>query len=220
MIETRIMSEIMSKVKLDLQRKDDVQLRIFAKEHAAAMVGNVNYPSPVPSLAVFDAASNSYAEKLDEISAMETALQTLRAERNVLRVSLVGNLNSRGSYVDEASGGDTAKILSAAFAIQADATTTTSMEKPYEVSATMGDNPGEIDLSCHAVPKAKSYLIEMRDHSDTAMPGAWQQMKVSTRSSATIGGLISGTRHAFRIRALGPNDLESPWSDEAICMAP
>ena len=210
----------MSKVKLDLQRKDYVQLLIFAKDHAAAMVGNVNYGFPVPDSVIFDAASNSYAAKLDEISAVETALQTLRAERDSLRVSLEGNLNSRGIYVNEASGGDMAKILSAAFAIQADATQTTSMEKPYEVSATMGDNPGEIDLGCHAMAKAKSYLIERRDHSDTATPGSWVQVKVSTRSSATIGGLVSGTRHAFRIRALGPNELESPWSDEAICMAP
>ena len=213
-------SKFMSKVKLDLQRKDFVQLLIFTKDHAAAMVGNVNYTNPVPSPAIFDAASDRYSAKLDQISATETILQTLRAERDGLRVALEGNLNSRGIYVDEASGGDTAKILSAAFAIQADATSTTSMEKPYEVSATMGDNPGEIDLSCHAMPKAKSYLVERRDHSDTATPGAWVQVKVSTRSSATIGGLISGTRHAFRMRALGPNDLESPWSDEAICMAP
>jgi glutamate synthase domain-containing protein 2 len=210
----------MSKVKLDLQRKDHIQLSIFAKEHTAAMVGNINYINPVPSSAIFDAASDNYAEKQDKISATETILQTLRAERDGLRVSLEGNLNSRGIYVDEASGGDTAKILSAAFAIQADATPTTSMEKPYEVSATMGDNPGEIDLSCHAMPKAKSYLIERRDHSDTATPGVWVQVKVSTRSSATIPGLSSGAKHAFRIRALGPNDLESPWSDEAICMAP
>ena len=38
--------------------------------------------------------------------------------------------------------------------------------------------------------------------------------------SATLTGLTSGTKYAFRIRVLGPNDLESPWSDEVICMAP
>ena len=101
----------MSKVKLDLQRKDYVQLLIFAKDHAAAMVGNVNYGFPVPDSVIFDAASNSYAAKLDEISATETALQKLRAERDGLRMSLEGNLNSRGTYVNEASGGDMAKIV-------------------------------------------------------------------------------------------------------------
>lgn len=122
--------------------------------------------------------------------------------------------------MDEASGGDQAKILSAAFAVQADATPTTSMEKPYDVSATMGDNPGEIDLGWPAVPKAKSYIIEQCEHSDAAAPGAWLQGRIATHSSSTLTGFTSGRKYAFRIRALGPNDLESPWSEEALCMAP
>ena len=183
-------------------------------------MGNSNYTTPVPSATEFDAALTAFSQKLDEISAAEVAVQTLRAERDALRTALEENLIARGSYVDTASGGDLAKILSAAFEVQADATPTTSMEKPYDISATMGDNPGEIDLSCHAVPKTKSYIIEMRQHSDTAAPGPWTQVKISGRSSATLTGLTSGTKYAFRIRALGPNDLESPWSDEVTCMAP
>ena len=96
----------MSKVKLDLQHKDEDQLRIFSKEHSAAMVGNVNYITPVPSVTIFDASADSFAEKLDKISATETILQTLRAERDMLRVSLEGNLNSRGVYVDEEEAAD------------------------------------------------------------------------------------------------------------------
>lgn len=210
----------MSKVKLDLQRKDYGVLRIFAQSHRDALVGNANYPTPEPSVAVYDPSLQEFSDKLDQISAAEVALQTLRAERDALRLDLEKNLNGRGSYVDTASGGDLAKILSAAFEVQAGATSTTSMEKPYDVSATMGDNPGEIDLSCHAVAKTKSYIMEMRHHSDTAAPGLWTQAKISGRSSATLSGLTSGMKYAFRIRALGPNDLESPWSDEAICMAP
>ena len=94
------------------------------------------------------------------------------------------------------------------------------MEKPHEVSATMGDNPGEIDVTCHAVPRTKSSTIEIRAHLDTVAPGPWTQAKISGRSSATLSGLTSGMKYAFRIRALGHNDLESPWSDEVICMAP
>lgn len=210
----------MSKVKLDLQRKDFVLLRTFAQNHREAMVGNANYPTPEPTVLVYDAALTTYSNKLDEVSAAEVTLQMLRAERDALRITLEGNLNGRGTYVDTTSGGDLAKILSAAFEVQAGATPTTSMEKPYDVSATMGDNPGEIDVSCHSVPKTRSYIIEMRGHSDVAAPGSWTQAKISGRSSATIAGLTSGMKYAFRIRALGPNDLESPWSDEIICMAP
>jgi hypothetical protein len=97
---------------------------------------------------------------------------------------------------------------------------TTSMEKPHDISATMGDNPGETDITCHDAPRTKSSTIEIRAHLDTAAPGPWTQAKISGRSSATISGLATGMKYAFRIRALGPNDLESPWSDEAVCMAP
>ena len=163
---------------------------------------------------------NAYDAKLDAIASIETTLQTMRAEKDAMRVVLERELTGRGSYVDLASGGDEAKILSAAFQVQSAATTTTSIDAPQEVIATMGDNPGEIDLSCNAVAKAKSYIIEMREHSETAAPGAWQMAKVVSRSSGTINGLASGKKYAFRMKALGPNDLESPWSDETVCMAP
>jgi hypothetical protein len=39
-------------------------------------------------------------------------------------------------------------------------------------------------------------------------------------SSSFGQGFVPGKRYAFRIRALGPNELESPWSDEVSCMAP
>ena len=94
------------------------------------------------------------------------------------------------------------------------------MDKPYNMTATMGDNDGEIDLGCHAVPKAKSYIYEIREHSDTAAPGSWGGAKFGTRSSMTFTGLVSGRKYSFRVRALGPNELESPWSDEVVCMAP
>ena len=110
--------------------------------------------------------------------------------------------------------------ISLSLAARTAATTTTSIDAPQGVIATMGDNPGEIDLSCNAVAKAKSYIIEMREHSETAAPGAWQMAQVISRSSGTINGLASGKKYAFRMKALGPNDLESPWSDETVCMAP
>lgn len=210
----------MSKVKLDLQRKDFTQLKTFAKGHRDAMEGNPNFITPSPTVVVYDAVFAAYDAKMSQIATAEVDLLTMRAERDTMRVEMEVNLTSRGSYVETTSGGVAAQILSAAFEIQADATPTTSMDKPYNVVATMGDNDGEIDVGCHSVPKAKSYIYEMREHSDTAAPGAWGNAKVATRSSTSFSGLGSGKKYSFRIRALGPNELESPWSDEMICMAP
>lgn len=210
----------MAKVKLELQGKNDEVLRTFAQNHIVSMNGNPNYPEPKPSAADFNPKEAAYSVKLDEITAAETALKALRAERDELRVALEAALNLRGAYVDEASGGDEAKILSTGFQVQSSGSTTTSIAAPYGVAATMGDDEGEIDLSWHRDPKSRSFIIEMRDHSDTEAPGPWVQVKVSARSSCTVTGLTGGKKHAFRIRALGPNELESPWSAEVVCMAP
>ena len=49
---------------------------------------------------------------------------------------------------------------------------------------------------------------------------SWSEQKFSTRSIVTFNGLISGRKYAFEMGAMGPNELESPWSDEVIGMAP
>lgn len=209
----------MSKVKLELQSKTDPELRALATKHEAAMLANPNFLTPTPDAMNFGATAGNFASKLDAISAMQTALKKLYAEKDMLRPELEGSLSIRGSYVDTASGGDEAKILSSGFDVQSAATPTTSMPAPERAVATIGDDAGEVDLGCDAVPKAKSYICEYREQSETAAPGPWTVGKVFSRSSGTISGLVSGRKYAFRMRALGPNDLESPWSDEAVCMA-
>ena len=210
----------MAKVKLELQEKNHTALGEFGTAHKDAMAGNANFPTPSPTAAVYDASLAAYLAKSEEINALEIQLATARAQRDELRIVLEANLTARGAYVQEESGGEEAIILSAAFGVQATGSATTSMPKPENPAASMGDFEGEIDVQCSAVPKAKSYIYEMREHPDTAAPGPWSQAKIATRSSASINGLVPGKRYAFRIRALGPNELESPWSDEVTCMAP
>jgi hypothetical protein len=193
---------------------------VFAKTHRDAMVGNSNFPTPDPSVEVFDEVVGAFSAKSAQIAMKEVELQTLRAERKDLRGHVDRVLTDRGEYVQRVSGGDAAKILSAAFEVQAEPTPTTSIEKPTNVVATMGDEEGEVDVSWHAVGKAKAYVIQCREHSDTAAPGQWGGDRFGTRSSITFTDLISGKKYAFRVKAIGPNELESAWSDEVICMAP
>ncbi len=210
----------MAKVKLELRDKTNEQLRDFAEAHQTQITGNPNFPTPQPTAAVYDPKLADYTAKLDAIETAETALQTLRTQRDTLRGELELLLNGRGSYVESAAEEDAAKILSAGFEIVSAPTTTSSLPAPTNVLATMGAKPGEIVISGSAVPKAKSYIYECREHAEDAAPGAWTQIKVGTRITYKATGLTSGKRYAFRIMALGPKDLESPWSDESVCMAP
>lgn len=210
----------MSKVKLDLKNKDYTQLSTFATQHNAAVTSNPNFLTPDPTVTVFASVLGSYRDSLTQITVAETALEVLRSQRGLMRDALETVLTTRGAYVQKASDGSEPKILSAAFQVQVNGSPTTSMDKPNEVTATMGDSDGEVDVSCHAVPRARSYLVEYREHSDLAVPGPWAQGKFGTRSSATVVGLVAGKKYGFHVRALGPNELESPWSDEVVCMAP
>jgi len=211
----------MNRIKLDLKNKNDDTLRNFATEHQAAIADNPRFPDPVPDAPDFDGALAAFSAKLDAIAAARTALAALLAEKRDLRAALETRLNGRANHVEITAGSDPAAIRSAGFEPRARRTSTSRIAPPQNLTATMGVNAGEVILTCAPVRKARAYLIDLRDH-DGAPPAetGWRQARVASRSTATVTGLVSGRKYAFRIRALGPNDLESPWSDEAVCMAP
>ena len=59
----------MAKPKLELQNKTDAQIIDFAATHKAAMAGNANFPTPLPTPAEFDAALTAASDKLAEVDA-------------------------------------------------------------------------------------------------------------------------------------------------------
>lgn len=209
----------MAKVKLDLQNKRDAQLLSFAREHQTAMAGNPRYPDPKPEPAVLEAVVAEFAKQMAEVGNLETQLLTLKSSREVTRLSLERLLTERGNYVDSSSGGSETAILSAGFDTRAAAIPTTSLAAPEGLVTELGRNPGEIEVRCDPVPKAKAYVVSYRLQSGTA-DSEWQQGKMTTRSSTKVSGLVSGQRYSFRMRGLGANEIESPWSNESICMAP
>ena len=210
----------MTKIKLELQTQDDGDVKDLATTHKNQMAGNANFTTPAPPALVFDAALTAYGDKLNAIAVMEGDLASLRSEKDELRKALEKLLTSRASYVEETSGGVAAIMLSSGFALQAEGTATTSLAQPQNFVATMGDHATEVDLSCHAVKKAKFYVAQCREHIEGQVPGPWTHARTLGTSSMTITGLISGRTYAFRYRAEGPNETVSPWSDEAVCMAP
>lgn len=210
----------MLEVKLSLQNQNNSELLAFAIAHQAAIKENANFPDPVPDLEVFDAELSEFKELLAKIAAAEIVLETLRAKREESRERLEAGLTSRGRYVQRVSCGDEAKILSAGFQAKGRPTAITSLPAPEHFTAGMGRAPGEIDLRCQAVKRARSYLIEYREVPDDAEPGPWCLAGVKTRCFRTLTGLVPGRLHGFRIRAYGPNQLESPWSHEVRCRVP
>ena len=101
------------------------------------------------------------------------------------------------------------------FTLKRAATTTTSIGQVRNLSASFGDEPVEVHLAWNPEDKAKSYEIQRK-----APGGEWTHTKTIGKSSVDIKGLTSGTLYQFRVRAIGPNELEGAWSDIAEHMAP
>lgn len=88
---------------------------------------------------------------------------------------------------------------------------------PLSLSATSGDNNGEIDLIWEPVFGAKTYVIQRSTRS--AEPGRWTQEDIITKSSYTISKLRSGQKYWFRVAAVSSNG-QGPWSEPVQKKAP
>lgn len=207
----------MAKVRLNLQGKKDDELGPFCTNHKTKMAGNAAFPTPDPAAAVYDPLLTTFSTKLAAVQSLVDSLTQAVSEKNAARAALEAATIKRGNYVENASGGVEATILSAGFEVRAPGAPIGELPAPQNLVATMGDNAGEVDLGCDRVRGAASYIWHCRLY---AQPnGPWQQVKISKRSSTTAIGLVSGTKYAFRVCAVG-TEGEGAWSDEAVVMAP
>lgn len=206
----------MAKPKLELRTKTDMELIAYAQAHVAAMTGNTNYPAPTPDAAAFAALVTAFGNSITDSDMADQAAQQKTAEKLGRRTLMEQGLTQRGNYVETASGGDEAKILSAGFDVRAAPAPPAAPLPPANVKATMGDHEGEIDLQWTPPKGAKSYIVECSTY---AVPRTWQQVKILTRRSLTATALTPGTVYAFRVKAVGSAG-DSDWSDEAVERAP
>lgn len=205
----------MAKVKLQLKDKSDPTLLDFAETHVADMVGNVNFTTPAPTAALFDPLVVDFDEKLEAFDQAQAAARTATLAKDAARAALEAGLTSRGDYVQQASAGDEAKILSAGFEVRATPAPVGALPAPVDFLPTMGTVPGTMKTGWKAVRGAVSYIVEWHEH--TVQTG-WSQA-FSTKSRFTVTGLDSGKTYIFRVAAIGSAG-PGPYSVEAARMAP
>lgn len=206
----------MAKSKITTREKTDSELIVFAQKHVTAMSGNANYPTPLPNTTEFATGLTAMQNSVQALAAAQQAVLQAVSVRDTARASLESLLSRRAAFVDVQSGGDEAKILSSGFEVRATGGSIGELPAPLDFLATMGDDPGEIDLTWSPVYGAKSYVVECSEHS---IPPQWRQVKIVTKSKVTVPGLTSGKEYAFRVAAVGTAG-QGPWSDESVKMSP
>ncbi len=207
-----------NQIKLDLQGKTVPQKIQFLRDIVTQLTGNANYTTPSPALTVITTKANALEGALGAQATAQQAAKTATTNLETKEGEADASLSSLSNYVWETSGGDEAKIQTAGMTLRAPKTPTTSLSAPQGLTATAGDEEGELDLVWEPVLKSKGYEIQIS--ADPATSTSWTFAETSTGSKTTLTGLPSGSKIWVRIRALGPKKIKSPWSDPAVKRVP
>jgi len=207
----------MAKVKLNLRGLTTSIKIVKARQIVTSLTGNPSFTTPNPSLANVTTAATALETALEDALLARNNAVTKTAIMHEKEDALELLLRQLASYVESVAGDDDLKILGAGMEVRSPATAAGPPATPAALSATEGDHDGEIDLSWDPVSGAKSYVIERSPDPPTS--NSWAHQTVSLKSSASVGGLVSGTRYWFRVGTMGTGG-QSGWSDPATKIAP
>jgi hypothetical protein len=209
----------MAEVELNLNELTVPELLATAAGVASALEDNVHFPAPQPPPAELDQMANELSTAEDAYREQRLRSATAKAKRDQAAEALRQALGKEVAYVQKQSGGEVAKILSANLHVQEE----TSLW-PFgkvgaidELSVSMGDQPGEIDLAWDPVASASGYEVEIAY--DLNGEGPWEQSGATTSSKLTIEKLNNRTRYWFRVRAVGERG-PGEWSEAVMKFAP
>ena len=207
-----------AKVKLSLFGLTIPQKIAFARMVVTQSTASGHLPNPtMPTLAAINAATNVLDEKFQAAEALRQESQTATADQNTAEAALDALLTQFGNFVEIATDGNEAKILSTGLSVRAPNTPIGDLPQVENLAVSVGDDAGELDAQWDRVRGAKTYRIETSP--DPITPTSWTLADIVTRSKATLSGLTSGTKYWVRVAAIGAAG-QGPWSDPATKIAP
>ena len=207
----------MATVKLALAELSIEEKLQLTNNIVSGLTGNAVFTTPNPTLATLQATAASLTTAVTKVADIRKQSEIATIEQDDAEDLLDSALTQLGSYVENTSGGDEAKILSTGMGVKAAAAAIGILPAPGPVAANTGDAPNEVDLSWPRLTGSKSFVIQYATDPN-APDGDWKFGTTSTRSSCTIGNLAPGTRFWFRVAAVGSAG-QSPWSSPVTARA-
>ena len=174
----------------------------------AEMKTNPNFPTPEPPLTELETIIGEYVMALNKC---EDGTKEDTVIKNDRRKDLEATLKLLANYVQLASEGDEAIILSSGFDVNKKREFIGPLDKATGLSVKVGDNRGTVVVECDVVPHANFYEFE---HSEMPItPNSIWVKRTSQKRRLLINQLISGKQYSFRV-AGAASDLTRVWSDE------
>jgi hypothetical protein len=208
----------MAKVKLGLRSLNPDGIVALANTIKTAMTANANFTTPNPALTALGTLITTAQTKIAAYNTAKAAAELALTDRDTAVAALCAGLTQEAAYVENVSGGDTAKIESAGMSVRADAAPVGPPTQALNLVLSAGDNEGPLDGSWDPVRGANSYEIQTSPEPVTGT--SWAYKMTAGKSSATLTGLTSGTRMWVRVRAIGADNATGPWSDPAVKTVP
>jgi len=186
----------------------DKELNVKANSIIADMTGNEHFPTPSPTLAVVKVCNDRFTEVLVK---MEDGTKQDTANKKKVREELEDTMQQLALYVQGASGGDEAIILSSGFDVNRKPAPVGPLAKPTNLKVKVGENKGSLDITWNPVEHASFYEFK---YTEAPSNGAsnWIMM-TTTKHKFLLSDLTSGKQYAFKVAGAGANSSRV-WSDE------
>jgi hypothetical protein len=190
-------------VSLNIPEKN-ADLILYGTTIVQKMTGNVNFPTPVPTVAAIQAAVTDLHNSQTAALSRVKGAATVRNDKRTVLVSLLQQLRGTVQAVADATPENGAAIIeSAGFAVRKIAA---RGKRPF--AATQGTLSGTADVTAVSAGVRASYEWEYSvDGGKT-----WVAAPGTIQGRTTIPGLPVGTAVQFRYRAITPKGGQGDWS--------
>ena len=204
-------------VKVDILTKINPDAVLLGTTVLTKMDNNPNFPSPLPSKEVVQAAIDGLATKMAAADVARRASIHATSEMNTARDVLNTVITQRGTYVDLVANGNPNVILSSGFQLRAAPSPVGDLDVPQNLTVDLNGTAGRMILTWDMVTNARSYNLQVSP-ANTA-ERTWTALTPSSSTYVQLDDMVIGQMYAFQVAAVGGASGQSAWSTEAIRMA-
>lgn len=173
------------------------------------MTGNLNFPTPDPTLLVLKTKREAVETGIVEAASGDHAKVFAK---NLAVAELKDALVREAAYVSHVAAGDVLIILGSGLEPRKEAEPIGPLGPPVDLLARAGDKPGEMLVDWAPERGARYYHLEITTDPDDGT--TWKLFGVGSKSSFKATGLEPGKAYWFRVQALGSAG-PGPYSDPA-----
>ncbi|MBL7127653.1 MAG: hypothetical protein ISS16_01570 [Ignavibacteria bacterium] len=207
----------MVKVKLGLKNLSVLKKITKANAIVNQMTGNPNFTNPNPSLANMSAKISELESAKVQTEVIKKQYHTQVNLQKKVQTELDSMIKQLASYVNNASTGDSKKILSSGFAVAAKPGMVRELYPPEDFIAKTGDEEGEVNLSWKKLRRVGNHTY----HAFGRKYGSQEKFKLlagTDQKKVAIKGLESSGKYELYVLGVKEN-VPGPPSETVVVKA-